>query len=180
MLEKYKDDVFRKYKWYGYINRKRAETDLAREIKNKFGKDTIIILGDWSDKLKTSPSRIQYISTPNLGLKKKLAEYFKIYNLDEFRTSCLNYKTESKCENLYLPDKKGTERKIHSILRYQTESNRMGCINRDENAVNNMIKIIKSYLIDKTRPEKYRRCYKFHEIIKDDNPNIVSVKYHHA
>ena len=58
MLEKYKDDVFRKYKWYGYINRKRTETDLAREIKNKFGKDTIIILGDWSDKLKTSPSRI--------------------------------------------------------------------------------------------------------------------------
>ena len=109
-----------------------------------------------------------------------MAEYFKIYNLDEFRTSCLNYKTETKCENLYLPDKKGTERKIHSILRYQTESNRMGCINRDENAVNNMIKIIKSYLIDKTRPEKYRRSYKFPEIIKDDNPNIVSVKYHHA
>ena len=54
----------------------------------------------------------------------------------------------------------------------------MGCINRDENAVNNMIKIIKSYLIDKTRPEKYRRSYKFPEIIKDDNPNIVSVKYH--
>ena len=56
----------------------------------------------------------------------------------------------------------------------------MGCINRDENTVNNMIKIIKSYLIDKTRPEKYRRYYKFHEIIKDDNPNIVCVKYHHA
>ena len=56
----------------------------------------------------------------------------------------------------------------------------MGCINRDENAVNNMIKIIKSYLIDKTRPEKYRRSHKFPEIIKDDNPNIVSVKYHHA
>jgi len=45
---------------------------------------------------------------------------------------------------------------------------------------NGMIKIIKSYLIDKTRPEKYRRSYKFPEIIKDDNPNIVSVKYHHA
>ena len=43
-----------------------------------------------------------------------------------------------------------------------------------------MIKIIKSYLIDKTRPEKYRRYYKFLEIIKDDNPSIVSVKYHHV
>ena len=57
----------------------------------------------------------------------------------------------------------------------------------------------KNYLIrlkivfkDKTRPEKYRRCYnpsgvygnevsyKFPEIIKHNNPNIVSVKYHHA
>ena len=52
--------------------------------------------------------------------------------------------------------------------------------NRDENAVNNMIKIIKSYLIDKTRPEKYRWCYKFPETVKNDNLNIISVKYYHA
>ena len=52
LLEKYKEDIFRKYKWYGYINRKKAETDLARNIKNKFGKDVILIQGDWSDKLK--------------------------------------------------------------------------------------------------------------------------------
>lgn len=181
LLDKYKEDIFRKYKWYGYINRKRAETDLVREIKNKFGKDIIIVEGDWSDKLKTAPSRIRYISTPNLGLKRKLSEYFTIYNLDEFRTSCLNYKTEEKCENLYLPDKKGIERKIHSILTYQTESNRLGCINRDENAVNNMIKIVKSYLTNKTRPEKFRRDYKFPEKIKDDNlSSNINVKCHQA
>ena len=181
LLEKYKEDIFRKYKWYGYINRKKAETDLARNIKNKFGKDVILIHGDWSDRLKTTPSRIKYISTPNLGLKRKLNEYLTIYNLDEFRTSCLNYKTEERCENMYLPDKKGVERKIHSILRYQTESKRMGCINRDENAVNNMIKIVNTYLVNKTRPEKFRRDYKFPEKIKNDNPIISinnSVKCH--
>ena len=72
------------------------------------------------------------------------------------------------------------------------------------NAVNNMIKIVKTYLTDKTRPlrfrrnvtldvekssisqhipEKFRRDYKFSEEIKDDNPiisNNNSVKYHHA
>ena len=181
LLEKYKEDIFRKYKWYGYINRKKAETDLARNIKNKFGKDVILIHGDWSDRLKTTPSRIKYISTPNLGLKRKLNEYLTIYNLDEFRTSCLNYKTEERCENMYLPDKKGVERKIHSILRYQTESKRMGCINRDENAVNNMIKIVNTYLVNKTRPEKFRRDYKFPEKIKNGNPIISinnSVKCH--
>lgn len=180
LIEKYKDERFRKYKWYGYINRKRAETDLAREIKDKFGKDSIMILGDWSDKLKMNQSRLKFISTPNLGLKRKLAEYFTIYNIDEFRTSCLNYKTENKCVNIYLPDNKGVERKIHSILTYQTESNRMGCINRDENAVNNMIKIVNQYLQNKDRPEKFKRSYKFHDEIKDDNPNNVSVKCRQA
>uniref|UniRef100_A0A6C0EFP5 Uncharacterized protein n=1 Tax=viral metagenome TaxID=1070528 RepID=A0A6C0EFP5_9ZZZZ len=181
LLQKYKEDIFRKYKWYAYINRKKAETDLARNIKDKFGKDVILIHGDWSDKLKTTPSRIKYISTPNLGLKRKLNEYLTIYNLDEFRTSCLNYKTEERCENMYLPDKKGVERKIHSILTYQTESKRMGCINRDENAVNNMIKIVNTYLLNKTRPEKFRRDYKFPDKIKDGNPIISinnSVKCH--
>ena len=56
--------------------------------------------------MKTSKMKLNYISTPNLTLKRKLAEYMKVYNLDEFRTSCLNYKTEEKCENIYLPDKK--------------------------------------------------------------------------
>jgi hypothetical protein len=32
LLEKYKDDVFGKNKWYAYINCKKAETDLARNI----------------------------------------------------------------------------------------------------------------------------------------------------
>ena len=82
---------------------------------------------------------------------------------------------------MYLPDKTGIERKIHSILRYQTESKRMGCINRDENAVNNMIKIVNTYLLNKTRLEKFRRDYKFPDKIKDDNPIISinnSVKCH--
>jgi hypothetical protein len=99
LLNEYKKDIFRQYKWYGYINRKKAETDLIRDIKNKFGKDVTIIYGDWS----MGKQMKHKISTPNLGLKRKLKEYFKIYNIDEFRTSCLNHKTLNKCENLYLP-----------------------------------------------------------------------------
>ena len=58
------------------------------------------------------------------------------------------------------------------------ENKRTGCINRDENAVNNMIKLVKSYILNKTRPEKYKREYKFPDEIKDVNPknsnNLVS------
>ena len=51
----------------------------------------------------------------------------------------------------------------------------MGCINRDANAVNNMIKIVLLYIENKTRPEKFRRDYKFSEKIKDDNPIIIGI-----
>ena len=164
LFDKYKEDIFRKYKWYGYINRKKAETDLVRDIKKTFGNDAIIVYGDWS----ISKQMRNFISTPNLGLKRKLAEYLTIYNLDEFRTSLLNCKNEDKNENLYLPDRKKVVRKLHSVLTCQTEKNRSGCINRDENSVNNMIKLVKYYLLNKNekeiknrRPLKFRRDYKF-------------------
>jgi hypothetical protein len=54
------------------------------------------------------------------------------------------------------------------------ENNRMGCINRDKNAVENMVKIVKSYLKDKTRPEKFRRDYKFPEITNSGNPVLLT------
>ena len=100
LLELYKDDIFRKYKWYGYINRKRAETDLVRQIIDTFGRNITIVYGDWSSGYQMK----HMISTPNLGLKRKLGEYFTIYNIDEFRTSKLHYKTHKKCENIHLPD----------------------------------------------------------------------------
>ena len=76
---------------YGYINRKKAETYLAKNIKNKFGKYVILIEAGYSDKLN---------------------EYLTIYNLDEFITSCLNCKTEERCENMYLRDKKALSKKF--------------------------------------------------------------------
>ena len=163
LLKKYQSLVFRQYKWYGYINRKRAETDLVRDIKDKFGKDVTLIYGDWS----SGQQMRHVISTPNLGLKRKLGEHFKVYNIDEFRTSCLNNKTLDKNENIYLPDKLKNLRKIHSILTYKMENNRKGCINRDNNAVRNMIKITSQFLINKERPEIFKRSYKLP--IKDAN-----------
>ena len=97
------------------------------------------------------------LSTPNMRLKRFIGREIKSYNLDEYNTSKLNYKTEEKCDNLYLPDKKGEIRKIHSVLTYKMENNQIGCINRDENAVNNMIKIVQYFLVYKSRPLNYCR-----------------------
>jgi len=155
----YQSLKFRKYKWYSYINKKRTQDNIINKIKNKYSKDHKIIIGDWS----IGKQMRNFISTPNLELKRKLKEHFKVYNIDEFRTSCLCYKTEEPCNNLYLvfkkdPNKK--ERKIHSILTYKMENKRIGCINRDKNGCYNIRKLFNSYMESGEIPLKYRREYK--------------------
>jgi hypothetical protein len=49
------------------------------------------------------------------------------------------------------------------------ENGQIGCINRDKNAVNNMIKIVKYYLENKKRPIKYCRSFE----PKGTNPSIL-------
>ncbi|AYV84837.1 MAG: hypothetical protein Hyperionvirus42_13, partial [Hyperionvirus sp.] len=70
--------------------------------------------------------------------------------------SCLHHETEQRCNNLYL-EHNSKFRKLHSVLTYQMNNNRMGCINRDWNAVLNMRKIVQHYLRTGERLERYRR-----------------------
>jgi hypothetical protein len=153
LFKLYENDKFRQYKWYGFINKKRCEDNMLNIIENNFGKDVKIIYGDWCIKKQMR----NFISTPNLGR-------FDVYNIDEFRTSCLHYKTEERCENLYLCNKK---RKLHSVLTYKMENNRKGCINRDYNGCLNIRKLYRSYMNDGSRPKRYCRGF---EIAKDTNP----------
>jgi len=149
----YQNNKFRQYKWYAFINKKRTEDNMLNKIEKTYTKDSIIIIGDWS----IGKQMKNFISTPNLSLKRKLQERFKVYDIDEYRTSCLNYKTEELCNNLYLPDKKNKERKIHSILTYKMENKRNGCINRDKNGCKNIQKVFNYYMEYNERPEKYKR-----------------------
>jgi hypothetical protein len=160
----YKNVKFRKYKWYSFINRKRAQDNLINKIGKTYSKEHKIIIGDWS----IGKQMRNFISTPNLTLKRKLKEHFQVYNIDEFRTSCLSYKTEERCENLYLKikkDKKQKLRKMHSILTYKMENSRMGCINRDKNGCKNIQKLFNSYMERGEIPLRYRRDYKFQQVM---------------
>jgi len=149
----YQNNKFRQYKWYAFINKKRTEDNMLNKIEKTYTKDSIIIIGDWS----IGKQMKNLISTPNLSLKRKLQERFKVYDIDEYRTSCLNYRTEELCKNLYLPDKKNKERKMHSILTYKMENKRNGCINRDKNGCKNIQKVFNYYIEYDERPERYRR-----------------------
>ena len=187
LLDLYSKVKFRQYKWYSFINKKRTEDNLLNKIESTYSKDHIIIIGDWS----IGKQMANFISTPNLGIKRKLKSRFKVYNIDEYRTSCLNYKTEKYCENLYLPTHKTTniemkhkcckkcrqcrykylksvipdykEYKVHSILTFKMENNRVGCINRDKNACQNIKKLFNSFIKTGTIPERYRRGFKLED-----------------
>jgi hypothetical protein len=148
----YNKEIFRKFRWYSYVNRGKYFDSIVRRIKKKFGKEKTLIYGDYEGKVNLKGS----ISTPGIGLKRKIASKIKVVNIDEFRTSALNYKTEDYCENLVV-EKDGKKRAVHAILTYKTDPNRYGCIGRDLNAVRNMKKLVDSFLGGKGRPRNFQR-----------------------
>jgi len=154
----YTKTIFRKFKWYKILNTHKSEDKLIKKLIELYGDKAIIILGDWS----TSKQMKNFCPTPLVRIRKLLATHFKIYMIDEFRTSLLNYKTHEKTENLYLPIKKDGEekmKKIHSVLTYKMDNGRLGCINRDKNAIHNMKYITEYYLEHRRRPDRYTRGY---------------------
>jgi hypothetical protein len=160
---KYEANKFQQYRWYFYINTKRCEDTMLNKIEKTYSKDHKIILGDWS----VGKAMKNFISTPNLGLRRKLATRFDVYLIDEFRTSCLHWQTEEQCSNLYLPDKNKKQRKMHPILTFTTESQRLGCINRDKNSCKNIRKLFNFYMQNGKRPERYCRGVKLEETVRN-------------
>ena len=55
---------------------------------------------------------------------------------------------------------------------FKMENKQSGCINRDENAVNNMIKIVNHHIKYKERPLRYKRSF---NLIKDNNPTDIKL-----
>ena len=171
LFKLYSDVKFRQYRWYAFINRKRSFDTMLNDIEkmySKEGEDIVIIIGDWS----IGKQMRNFISTPNLGIKRELKKRFKrVYNIDEFRTSKLHHQTEEECSNLEYLDKKNKKRKLHSVLTYQMENQRLGCINRDRNGRNNIKKVFDEIQKTGKRPLRYQRGY---EITVTNQPTGVS------
>jgi len=159
------NNIFPKYKWYAFINKQRCEDKMLNLIEGKFGKDVNIIYGDWSQ----GKQMRYFMSTPNLGIKRKLTERFNVYNIDEYRTSKLHYLTEKRCDNIKLTDQDGKTRKKHAILTYQMENKSLGCINRDKNACKNLLKIYEAYLNSNGKED---RLINFRRSVKTSNHQL--------
>lgn len=155
------NQYLQKLSWFAYINKRRHEDNLLNELEAFLGKNAVLIIGDWSNK-----GKLSYISTPCIGLQRKLLERFSVFHIDEYNTSKIHHRTEKKCENLclektFINKKTGKEKtvvdKMHPILTYQMSNGRLGCINRDNNAIRGMKKITESLLETGKRPSVYKR-----------------------
>lgn len=172
LIEKYNEKIFRQYRWYGMINRRREDARFLNDIERTFGKDAVIIMGDAS----VGVSMRHFISTPNKRMKRIIQQRFAVLLVDEFRTSIINWRTlQYQEEHFKYTDKTGKSRQLHSVLKFKTENNTLGCINRDNNAVHNNETIVKHYfdycigLEEHPRPFVFRRDVTREQILKLQN-----------
>jgi hypothetical protein len=167
----YDTTYLQKLRWFTYINKRRHENKLLDNIENEFGKNIKIIIGDWSSNTQLKNS----MPTPNISIKRKLKERFKVYLIDEYLTSKMHYKHKVRCDNIEINVKpkptventnpKEYKKKLHSVLSYKIEKEvmgckklyEMGCINRDKNSVLNMETIVKELIKTGKRPEIFSR-----------------------
>ena len=142
-------------KFTDYLERRRAEDKMIHRVKKAFGNDVIVFYGDWSANHQSK----FFAPTPNKRIKRKFVENFDVYNLDEYKTSKLDWKTEEEGDNLVVKDKKEKLRKLHAVKTF-TRNDRLECINRDRNACLNMRKLVLHYLEFREWKSAYKNPWK--------------------
>lgn len=85
----YEEKLFRNLIFRSKSLTKKSEQNLVNKIKELYGNDCVLLYGD-----KNIGKQMRHlISSPMIGFKKMLDKEFKVYNVDEFRSSCLDYRT---------------------------------------------------------------------------------------
>jgi hypothetical protein len=106
IIEHYEEEVYRKYKWYGFINRQKTDQKMINKFKKKFGKpeEVGILIGDFDEKgkyMKGLPP------TKGVGIRRLFKKSgYKIYLVNEYNTSCKLNKTGEdliKCRETRTP-----------------------------------------------------------------------------
>ena len=163
----YRKQLFRKLKFSSYINTKRNEQKMICEFKKTFGSpnDVVICIGDWEQK-----QQMKY-KEPTLGKGMRTLfrkNNYKIYLVDEFRTSCKCSNCDGGiCEKFMIrknPDKRKDDlRLIHGLLRCKSGC---GLWNRDRNGSSNIYKIAYNAIHKIERPSYLCREIKREVIIR--------------
>lgn len=158
LYDHYKRSFFRKFKLNAFTNAQRSESKMVRNFEGKYGKPdtTILVMGDYDKGNHNLKGREPTISKRLRSIFKNAG--YKTFLISEFRTSKLcNECNEELEEFIKRPSKKPWRKDImdlcYGILRCQSNvHNRVIYHNRDKNAVQNMLKIVKSIFNTGERP----------------------------
>ena len=161
----YEQRCFRKFKLNAFTNTQKSENKMIQNFQNKYGKpeETIFVMGDYDKGDYNMKGKEPVIC-------KKFRRIFRnagytTFLVNEFRTSklcnCCNEELEYFLERPSKKPKLIKERKTeicNGILRCQSVKHKSEIFhNRDKNAVQNMLNIVKSVLNIGKRPEIFCR-----------------------
>ena len=161
----YEKKLFRKLKLNAFTNMKKSEHKLIKNFEKKFGKpeNTIYVMGDYDKGSYHMKGKEPVICKKFRSIFRNAG--YKTFLVNEFRTSklcnCCHEELEYFKERLSKKPKLKKENKIETVyglLRCQSVKHKSEIIhNRDKNAVQNMLSIIKSVLNTGKRPEIFCR-----------------------
>lgn len=157
LTEFYSRPLFRKLALRRYCRTKGAEDQMLNEIEKKYGPsgNLLLGLGDWSVN-STSQQMRGCMPTPHKSLLKILQKRFRVVIIDEYRTSKL-YNKDTQVELKNFKVRRGRKMKsIHQLLTPTRNPNGV-ILNRDRNACQNILNILKEFLEHRTRPQAFCR-----------------------
>ena len=138
----YLNEYLNKLKWFGYLNKCRHEEKILQKIEKVYGKDYVFIIGDWSQK-----DGIKGMPTIGIGFKRLLEKKFKVYLIDEYKTSKTYYNNKLKeAHELIHAKNELSGNEIYSVLTCKMKNGMEVYVNRDRNAVKNMLKLTENYI----------------------------------
>lgn len=162
-LGAYTGEYMKKLKWFGYLNKRRHEDMMLSRIEKTYGSNAVFIIGDWS-----SQDNLQFISTPNIGFKRKLKEKFKVFLVNEYNTSKLHYKSGVVCENLSYPVKDVSDKKTIWIRNKRKWINKRNGRGERTKKIKKMVKRVK------------RKRYEKKEGVKDKVKREIKTRSLHS
>ncbi|KAJ1825220.1 hypothetical protein LPJ60_000061, partial [Coemansia sp. RSA 2675] len=133
--------LHRKLRLSGYIRRREADLQLVRTMIKKFGKDLVLVIGNWS------AASVEYHEPIHCKQWRYVfqREGFEVYLINEFRTSCICPVCDKRLEN-FLP----------SVEKY-SGSDKRRLFNRNLAAVLNFRRIVDSLRKTNKLPEVFKR-----------------------
>ena len=172
----YAKQLFRKLKLGRYINTKRNEIKMISNFKKMYGNpnEVVICIGDWEQKKQMK------FKEPTLGIGMRSVfrkNKYKVYLVDEFRTSCKCSKCDGGvCEKFLVrknpKPKKDDMRLVHGLLRCKSGC---GLWNRDRNGSSNIYKIAYQAIHNLERPSYLCREIKSNQAVL---PNCYNQTIH--